>query len=364
MAFSEEQMLALSAKLHARHVRTREADGQTLAFIEGWHAIAEANRIFGFEGWDRVTLAADCVWSGTHRGACVCVYTAKVRVTVRAGGTEVTREGCGTGEGKGQTPGAAHDAALKAAETDATKRALATFGNPFGLALYDKELKGVRGRGRIAAAKNGAPLLVLQPAGRAPARRFDDDAAFAAALREALDRAGSLDTLYELWERNIDSVRTLARMRDTSKTADALVAHFKARAVAVARPPATPDVRAASSGPDGRGEAAGNGIDKSALALGEPKRLRSKAHLRYVASQPCLICGRRPAQAHHLRFAQPRAMARKTSDEYVVPLCALHHRELHAVGDEQHWWRTRKLDPLPVAEQLWREGGNGTVTEH
>lgn len=105
------------------------------------------------------------------------------------------------------------------------------------------------------------------------------------------------------------------------------------------------------------------GIDKSALALPEPRRVRSPEHLRHVAAQPCLICGRRPAEAHHLRFAQPRAMGRKVSDEYVVPLCALHHRELHGVGDERRWWQARKIDPLAVAKQLWHKGFDAEASE-
>ncbi len=82
-----------------------------------------------------------------------------------------------------------------------------------------------------------------------------------------------------------------------------------------------------------------NGIDKSALAFPEPRRVRDKDHLRFVASQPCLICGRKPADPHHLRVAQARALGRKASDEFTVPLCRGHHRELHRHGDEAAWWK-------------------------
>jgi hypothetical protein len=95
-------------------------------------------------------------------------------------------------------------------------------------------------------------------------------------------------------------------------------------------------------------------IDKSLLALGEVRRLRDKVHLRFVASQPCLICERRPSDPHHLRFAQPRAMGRKNSDEFVVPLCRTCHRQNHQVGDERSWWKATTLDPLEVAERLWK----------
>ena len=84
------------------------------------------------------------------------------------------------------------------------------------------------------------------------------------------------------------------------------------------------------------------------------KRLRDKAHLAFVASQPCLVCGRRPAQAHHLRFAQQRALGLKVSDEFTVPLCNGHHDSLHQTGDERAWWaRHGILDPLKFAARLW-----------
>src|SRR5438552_1124230 len=69
-------------------------------------------------------------------------------------------------------------------------------------------------------------------------------------------------------------------------------------------------------------------------------RIRDKDHRKFVSTQPCLVCGRRPADPHHLRFAQPRALGRKVSDEFTVPLCRLHHRELHNWGDEKAWWRS------------------------
>jgi hypothetical protein len=95
------------------------------------------------------------------------------------------------------------------------------------------------------------------------------------------------------------------------------------------------------------------GIDKSVLTLPEPKRHRNKEHLRFVAQQPCLICGRTPSDPHHLRFAQQRALGRKVSDEFVVPLCRSHHRALHRVGNEPGWWQAARIDPLNVARKLW-----------
>jgi ERF superfamily len=95
-------------------------------------------------------------------------------------------------------------------------------------------------------------------------------------------------------------------------------------------------------------------IDKGALAVGEPRRYRDRAHLRFVSAQPCLICGRRPSDAHHLRFAQPRTLGRRVSDEYTVPLCRSHHRALHRCGDEPTWWKTNGVDPLELAGELWQ----------
>jgi hypothetical protein len=96
-------------------------------------------------------------------------------------------------------------------------------------------------------------------------------------------------------------------------------------------------------------------IDKTALAIPTQRVIRDKEHLRSVAAQPCLVCGRQPAQAHHLRFMQPRAMGRKVSDEWTVPLCAIHHRQLHDAGDERRWWAERQIEPAKTAEALWAE---------
>jgi hypothetical protein len=97
------------------------------------------------------------------------------------------------------------------------------------------------------------------------------------------------------------------------------------------------------------------GIDKSVLPIGEARRYRDKAHLELVASQPCLICGRRPCDPHHLGFAQKRALGRKVSDEFTVPLCRLHHRELHRSRNERAWWSRAGIDALKIARTLWKK---------
>ena len=96
-------------------------------------------------------------------------------------------------------------------------------------------------------------------------------------------------------------------------------------------------------------------IDKSALALPEPRRVRDRKHVRYVTRQSCLICGRRPSDCHHLRFVQSRALSRKPSDEFTVPLCRVHHREVHSSGDEAAWWGKAGIDPTSAARALWLE---------
>lgn len=97
------------------------------------------------------------------------------------------------------------------------------------------------------------------------------------------------------------------------------------------------------------------GIDKSILALPETRRVRDREHLKYVATRACLVCGRTPCDAHHLRFTQSRALGRKVSDEFTVPLCRGHHREVHRCGDEAAWWGKLKIDPTIAARALWLE---------
>jgi hypothetical protein len=102
---------------------------------------------------------------------------------------------------------------------------------------------------------------------------------------------------------------------------------------------------------DGRRHRAG--VDKTALTLPTVRRIRDREHVKSVAKQPCLVCGRRPADAHHLRFAQSPALGRKVSDEFTVPLCRGHHREIHRSGDEAAWWKNTGIDPTAAARVLW-----------
>jgi hypothetical protein len=90
-------------------------------------------------------------------------------------------------------------------------------------------------------------------------------------------------------------------------------------------------------------------------ALGKTVRLRDKDHRRFVLRQACLVCGRVPSDPHHLTFTQPRALGRRVSDEFIVPVCRLHHRELHRSGNEAAWWRKLNIDPIPIALRLWQQ---------
>jgi DNA recombination protein Rad52 len=148
--FTAEQVAALAAPLDRAKVKQREQGRSRVSYLEGWQVIAEANRIFGFDGWQRQTIAVRCVAQAERligreqKPGWGVTYTARVRVTVAVhGGAPLIREGSGAGHGIDVDLGQAHESALKEAETDAMKRALMTFGNPFGLALYDKQQREV-----------------------------------------------------------------------------------------------------------------------------------------------------------------------------------------------------------------------------
>ena len=178
--FSPELLAALSAPLDRANVRQRDQGRGKVAYVEGWFAVAEANRIFGFDGWQRQTIAVRCVAQAERsigrdqKPGWGVTYTARVRVTVTAGGLPpLVREGSGAGHGIDVDLGQAHESALKEAETDAMKRALMTFGNPFGLALYDKtqrQVSSAAGQGDGAQRPEGQRSAVSRPATLVQAR--------------------------------------------------------------------------------------------------------------------------------------------------------------------------------------------------
>jgi hypothetical protein len=96
-------------------------------------------------------------------------------------------------------------------------------------------------------------------------------------------------------------------------------------------------------------------MEGSGVTSAKPRRCRDKDHLRIIALQPCTVCGRQPCEAHHIRFAQPSALGRRVSDEFTVPLCRVHHRELHRIGNERSWWDKLNIDPLQIALQFWQQ---------
>jgi DNA recombination protein Rad52 len=151
MPFTEDQIDHLNNTLDPSVVAERAQSGRSFSYIEAWHAIAEANRIFGFDGWDRETIDTRVVQerertigkAGSEKPGWGVSYVCRVRVTVRAGADVIVREGTGAGHGIDADLGQAHESAIKEAESDAMKRALMQFGNPFGLALYDKSRANV-----------------------------------------------------------------------------------------------------------------------------------------------------------------------------------------------------------------------------
>jgi hypothetical protein len=192
-----------------------------------------------------------------------------------------------------------------------TKRALATFGKPFGLELYRKDKGHAFERSpRLQPTMGGQPpRLGLHPDDTTPIPRPS----------------------HYYGRRHQGSMTELLRRDQEEATKD------NAPLLTFAAPALTPAK-----------------IDKSQLAIAEPKRLRDKAHLKFVASQPCLVCGRQPSDPHHLRFAQPRALGMKVSDEFTVPLCR-GHQQLHQTGNEAGWWGNLKIDALGIAKDLWKQ---------
>lgn len=308
MGFSVKQRRALNTELKPNFVRTRQRQGRELSYIEGWHAIAEANRIFGPDGWNRETVETKCLLGRERQGQYEAVYMARVRITVRTSDQTVTRDGIGSGEAQGESLGEAHDKAIKTAETDATKRALATFGKPFGLSLYLGKHRSKPKTTNLTDSPTSIPEAPASSVGP-----IDQPA------RESFS-AGATSTTQP---REKDETKNLAPISPTEKQAEAgvsLVPHLEMSSV---------------------------------VPLPRPARRREPEHLRFVATQPCLLCGRTPSDAHHLKFAQPRAMSRKVSDEFTVPLCRTHHRQLHDSGNEIAWWIDMDIDPLPIAHEMW-----------
>jgi len=234
---SPEQSAALAAPLNRANVQTRSQAGRSLNYLEGWVAIREANRIFGFDGWQRETIELRCVAESQRpigrdqKPGWGVTYIARVRIRLgsqASGATSLVREGSGAGHGIDVDLGLAHESALKEAETDAMKRALMTFGNPFGLALYDKqqrqvtssmqEERGPQGQGPFVQA--GHP----QPVGEKRAIRPEVQALAPAQSPAATSDAALAALTPEVIQQLHGAIRSLSRPQ-----LEALVTAFRQR---------------------------------------------------------------------------------------------------------------------------------------
>jgi hypothetical protein len=430
--FDATQLNKLQMQLDPNRVHLREIEGRQLSHIEGWYAIAQANEIFGYAAWDRETVFLERVQETTKGETTTCGYIARIRIRVRAGTVDVAREGTGCGFATARSPAAAHERAVKSAETDATKRALATFGAQFGLELYEKE----------RALSNKTPLSVLFGSDGRPIIDNLSPEAFLKGLRQLIEKCekaaeisalllwnnGCLtglkrsapdlrnaqgkhytDLLLHLAERiirRLEQVNQLAEQTPNGisndpdlPSSDPVLAlpentpikhghshHFHIQGMASSGPVSIgmgfvdsgavcTDVESVGPGrqPSSQNEPTskhqepkieaitepmsrigpGERIDKSTLSIGLERRRRSKLHLKRVAELPCLICNRQPSHAHHIKYAQRRGMSQKVSDEFVVPLCSLHHGDLHRAASEKAWWEKQGQEPLAIAAGLW-----------
>lgn len=212
MTFTPEQVAELDKPLSSSAVKERKQAGRKLSYVEGWHVIAEANRIFGFDGWNRETISLtetnrDLVHLNGDNGPYDqwrIGYIAKVRVTV--GGVVREGTGYGSGMGKPETIGDAVEGAIKEAETDAMKRALMTFGNPFGLALYDKT------QANVADAEQPTPARRAEvPAPAARLTGGDGAAKLNARITADLKAAAAISTsrMAEVWKANMPDIKRL-----------------------------------------------------------------------------------------------------------------------------------------------------------
>ncbi len=229
----------------------------------------------------------------------------------------------------------------------------------------EAEKPGPQPKSQLNGGRSAAPAFI--PGRRGGANKPSApmlDAKASAALRDQLVaelRAIASEHDATAWAQRIIGAKNRLVAADARQVEDA----FAAKLASFAPATAIGDARAGTSSTElvasvdrwapEAPEIRSHGVDKSRLAYPEPRRVRDREHVRFVARQPCLVCGRRPSDAHHLRFAQHRALGRKVSDEFTVPLCRGHHRELHRCGDEAAWWSKARIDPLGAARALWTQ---------
>ena len=343
--------------------------------------IAEANRIFGYDCWDRQTLSPRCLWRETQRGETTCFYTAKVRITVRAGDAK----SCARASEQVPADPARQKRRMKSPSRPRRRTRPNARWRPSAIP------SGLRSTTRNNGASHGGSGIRQRPTtaislppthefelhySAARTERFASAETFVAATLEAARTLPTVKSVFAFWEANLDNfavlpraaksgddepmqvigsalkerMRTLARGERNGERQNDVPATTTARPrqVLFRKEPTTERNSERENDASNQTEAPGQ------LAFPKEQRVRDKAHLAFVANEPCLVCGRRPAQAHHIRFAQPSALGLKVSDEFTVPLCNGHHDSLHHTGDERAWWaRHGILDPLKLASRLW-----------
>jgi hypothetical protein len=197
------------------------------------------------------------------------------------------------------------------------------------------------GNGRARGGRKGEIPLTLDA---------EQSAALRKKLLAELGNITSADSVPN-WARGALSAKNSLRATDAKLVEDAFerrLSELPSSDAAAAGPEAIATTKSTDPGQM-------KGIDKSILTVAAPRRYRNREHLHYVAKQACLVCGRKPSDPHHLGFTQPRALGRKVSDEFAVPLCRGHHRAVHHSRDERAWWRQAGINPIKVARRLWRE---------
>src|SRR5262245_4763771 len=208
------------------------------------------------------------------------------------------------------------------------------------------------GNGRVRSGRKGESPVILDP---------EQSAALRERLLTELGNVASAD-LAAAWAHEALAAKNTLMATDAKFVEDAFERRLSELPSSDAAAPsngdtsvpqiAAPQVIATTEGAD---PDQAKSIDKSILAVAAPRRYRNREHLRYVAQQACLICGRKQSDPHHLRYLQPRALGRKASDEFAVPLCRSHHRAVHRANNERAWWKAAGIDPVKVAHQLWRQ---------
>jgi hypothetical protein len=202
------------------------------------------------------------------------------------------------------------------------------------------------GNGHARGGQKGEPRVILDP---------DQSAALREKLLMEVANITSAD-LAAAWARKALATKNSLTATDATLVEDAFEQHLSRSEIAVpsGEDASVPQVASPQDSLTTTVCGQPNSIDKSVLALAAPRRYRNREHLRFVAQQACLVCGRKPSDPHHIRYVQPRALGRKASDEFAVPLCRVHHRAVHRAGNERAWWKQTSIDPLKVARKLWK----------